>query len=93
MNIFTKSALTFLFTASVATVAVAQPGDATFGNIVSGKSHVHSLESQLNRNGMAVNTSVDTNAAISPSEKAAVLNQEASDLELQLEVLKAQRSE
>ncbi|MGO3346512.1 MAG: hypothetical protein ACTIM4_14870 [Marinomonas sp.] len=94
MNVFTKSALTFLLTAGVATVALAQPGDGTYGNVTSGQAKVNALETQLANKNVAAETSVDTNAAaISPAAKAATLNEEAQDLELQLKALKTQRSE
>ncbi|MEL0613209.1 hypothetical protein [Marinomonas arenicola] len=93
MNTFTKSALTVLATASIASVAVAAPGDSTYGNIAKAQAQINSLESQLSGEGVAVEMNADTNAAISPTEKAADLNKQVRSLQHQLDALKTQRSE
>lgn len=86
-----RTTLTFLFATLVASIAIAQPGDATYGNIVRGQARVSLLEYQLN--SMGVETNYHDHAAISPDEKAAMINERADDLALQLKILKSQRSE
>ncbi|MEL0638847.1 MULTISPECIES: hypothetical protein [Marinomonas] len=93
MNTFTKSALTVLAAASISSVALAAPGDATYGDIYRAQTNIHDLTSQIESLGHNVNTSADVNAAIAPSAKAAALNAKVSDLRLQLSALQTQRSE
>ncbi|REG85833.1 hypothetical protein [Marinomonas pollencensis] len=93
MKLFTKSALTILAASSIASVAVAAPGDSTYGKIAKAEAQIHSLESQLNSKGVAVDVNADTNAAISPSEKVADLNKQVRSLQSQLDAVTAQRSE
>ena len=73
MNTFTKSALTFLAASSIASVALAAPGDATYGKSLRGQ--VHSLESQSKE----VNVSLEDNAAFAPTIKASSENSQRAD--------------
>ena len=93
MNTFTKSALTLLAATSISSVALAAPGDATYGNIYRAQTNINILTSKIESLGHNVNTSVDVNAAIAPSAKTAALNAKVSDLRLQLSALQTQRAE
>ncbi|GAA0831735.1 MULTISPECIES: hypothetical protein [Marinomonas] len=68
MNTFTKSVVTFLAASSIASVALAAPGDATYGQ--STRNQVHSLESQAQN----VNVGIENNAAFAPTQKASSEN-------------------
>ncbi|MEL0621489.1 hypothetical protein V6238_00140 [Marinomonas arenicola] len=73
MNTFTKSALTFLAASSIASVALAAPGDATYGQSTRGQ--LHSLESQAKD----INVSLEDNAAFTPTQKASSENSHRAD--------------
>ncbi|REG85116.1 hypothetical protein [Marinomonas pollencensis] len=68
MNTFTKSALTFLAASSIASVALAAPGDATYGKSLRGETHY--LESQ----SQEINVGIENNAAFAPTIKASSEN-------------------
>ncbi|REG85118.1 hypothetical protein [Marinomonas pollencensis] len=68
MNTFTKSVVTFLAASSITSVALAAPGDATYGQSTRGQ--IHSLESQAKE----VNVSLEDNAAFAPTIKASQEN-------------------
>ncbi|MGB3385516.1 MAG: hypothetical protein WBA64_12725 [Marinomonas sp.] len=68
MNTFTKSVVTFLAASSIASVALAAPGDANYGQ--STRNQVHSLESQAQN----VNVGIENNAAFAPTQKASSEN-------------------
>ncbi|REG85119.1 hypothetical protein [Marinomonas pollencensis] len=68
MNTFTKSVATFLAASSIATVALAAPGDATYGQSTRGQ--LNSLESQAHD----VNVSLEGNAAFALTQKASAEN-------------------
>ncbi|GAA0831739.1 MULTISPECIES: hypothetical protein [Marinomonas] len=73
MNTFTKSALTFLAASSIASVALAAPGDATYGKETRGQTH--SLESQAQE----VNVSLANNAAFDLTKKASAENSQRAE--------------
>ncbi|WP_133011986.1 hypothetical protein [Marinomonas flavescens] len=66
MNTFTKSALTLLAASSIATMAFAAPGDATYGKSVRSQISSLGLESQTQN----FNVDLNNNAAFAPTIKA-----------------------
>ncbi|MGO3346769.1 MAG: hypothetical protein ACTIM4_16465 [Marinomonas sp.] len=91
MNTFCKSLLTLLVASSITTVAFASPGDNNYGRIVRAQLQVNSLEKQVEGMGGAVE--VNRHAAISTSDKLQMLNQQATELQEQVDRLREQRSE
>lgn len=90
MNTFTKGALTFLAASTIASVAMAAPGDATYGSAVKAQADVNQLTTEIQHLGAQPVSNVDLSNAHSMSAQAKLLNVKAQDLQLQLNELKSQ---
>ncbi|MEP3351476.1 MAG: hypothetical protein ABJN96_16175 [Marinomonas sp.] len=88
MNVFTKSALTFLAATAISTAAFAND-DA----LAEAQSRVDAIAAQLESMGAEVDSSVDLNAASTPAEKEAMLGAKFEELQIQLEDLQAQSAQ
>lgn len=92
MNMITKSVLTLLAASSIATVAVAAPGDATYGQITLQKANIQSLSAKIDSLGGSTGSDVSLNTANTQLDKAHALETKASNLQLQLNALQDQKS-
>ncbi|MBJ7553743.1 hypothetical protein [Marinomonas spartinae] len=92
MNLVTKSALALFAAVSISSVAMAAPGDASYGSKVKAQADVQQLESEIQQLGATPNLGVNLSTAKTVNTQAKLLNTAAENLQLQLNELKSQNS-
>jgi len=89
MNTLTKTLLAVVFSCSVATAAMAAPGDATYGQITKARAEIQSLDQQLMNKGVSV-SQYKVNQTLSPVTQAQLLQNHEMNLRLKLNSLNSQ---
>ncbi|SBS37459.1 hypothetical protein MSP8887_02927 [Marinomonas spartinae] len=92
MNTITKTVLALVFSCSVATAAMAAPGDGTYGQITKAQAEIHSLTDQLNNKGINV-SQYKVNQTLSPATQARLLQNHEMNLRLKLDSLNSQNAQ